>query len=298
MPSKFGGVPLEETGSKFGGIPLESPESSPYQETPQSQPGFIRRTLNTAASDLNPMNLVGTARTLMHPSTAFAPLAPKTPEEQLPQDPFHKVQRFLGGGPNAPEMRAPQGDWSDVAGHVLAAGVSGGLAKGIDALPRTSRAGANFNKAMALAKDQPVDTSHFADPVVRAKKLNTVAGDPMAPVLRKTLDRVGPTTEPLRYEDARILASSAGRKAQQTAMGGTLTGEMGKRLGETAKGLDVATQEAANNAGPEAGKYHADAMSEYRNAQRLKEGAKKVAKVAIPAAIGYGLYGKLRTLGE
>jgi len=290
MPDTSPWKPVDESAWK--------PVAEPPPPPPPEKPGFLSRTLGTAVSDLNPLNLVDTAHTLMHPSTAFAPLAPKTPEAELPQDPFHKFQRFLGGGPNAPEMRAPQVSGSEAAGHVLAAGITGGLAKGIDALPRTGRAGMNFDKAMALAKDQPVDTSHFADPVVRAKKLNTVAGDPMAPVLRKTLDRVGPTTEPLRYEDARILASSAGRKAQQTAMGGTLTGEMGKRLGETAKGLDAATQEAANNAGPEAGKAHADAMSEYRNAQRLKEGAKKVAKVAIPAAIGYGLYGKLRTLGE
>jgi hypothetical protein len=161
----------------------------------------------------------------------------------------------------------------------------------LNAIPRASRAAENFEKAMALARHEPVDVSHFAQPVLRAKHINAVAGDPLAPVMRKALAQVGPTTNPLTYEDARILASSAGRKAQEVAMSpNRLTGEMGKRLGETGKGLDVATQEAASRVSPEAGAYHAKGMKEYAQANALKEGAKKVAKVALPLAGVGALY--------
>lgn len=177
------------------------------------------------------------------------------------------------------------GKYGAMAGELLAP-----MPGAVEMLPNAARAGENLNKALALAKDVPVDVSKFSQPVLRAKQLNAVAGDPMAPVLRKALTRIGPTTEPLTYGDTRILASSAGRKAQQAAMGNTLTGEMGKRLGETAKGLDVAAQDAANVAGPEAGRYHSLGMSEYRNAKRLEKAGDVAKKAAIGAALTGGAY--------
>ncbi len=162
------------------------------------------------------------------------------------------------------------------------------IPKALNALPNTARAGRNFEAVMQAAKDVPVDVSKFAEPVLRAKKLNAVAGDPMAPVLRKALGNIGPTTNPLTYGDSRILASSAGRKAQQTAMGGTLTGEMGKRLGEAATGLDAANAEAAAKAG--VGDQYLSAMREYRNAKRLEKVGDVAKKVAVTGALGGGLY--------
>lgn len=157
--------------------------------------------------------------------------------------------------------------------------------KGIGMIPSAARAGRNFDTAMAAAKDVPVDANHFAQPVLRARQLNAVAGDPLSPVLRKTLKTIGPTTEPLTYENARILASSAGRKAQQAAMApNQLTGEMGKRLGEAASGLDAATAEAAERAG--VGPIHNAAMTEYRNAMRLRQGLRTAGKIAAPIALG------------
>ena len=155
-------------------------------------------------------------------------------------------------------------------------------------LPNAERAGRTFETVMNAAKDVPVDVNKFSAPVLRAKQLNAVAGDPMAPVLRKTLAKIGPTTEPLTYGDSRILASSAGRKAQQTAMGGKLTGEMGKRLSETATGLDAANAEAAAKAG--VGDKYLDAMKEYRNAKRLEKVGDVAKKVAVTGALGGGLY--------
>lgn len=178
----------------------------------------------------------------------------------------------------------------------LMVGAPEGLGAAGNAIPTTARAGENFERAMQVAKDVPVDVNKFAEPVLRARKLNAVAGDPMAPVLRKALGHINPSVgEPLTYGDARILASSAGRKAQQTAMGNTLTGEMGKRLGEAAKGLDEATQGAADTAG--VGPIHADAMNEYRRAKQIQGMGKNIAKVAVPAAIGAGAYKVGRALG-
>jgi hypothetical protein len=155
-------------------------------------------------------------------------------------------------------------------------------------VPRTSRAIGNFQKAAAVANKVPVDVGHFAQPALRAERINRIAGDPMAPVVQRALEHLGPTVgEPLTYEDARIMASSAGRKAQQQAMGNTLTGEMGRRLKEVGSGLDKATSEAAHSVG--VGAEHDAAMREYRQAQALKSAGKTAVKIGVPAAIGTGL---------
>ncbi len=201
----------------------------------------------------------------------------------------HYLAEKTGLGDRLRKATEPRNPQQEVGGYgTTAAEMALPAPKAIGLLPNTARAGENFNKALAVAKDVPVDVNKFAQPVLRAKQLNSVAGDPMAPVLRKALSRIGPTTEPLTYGDTRMLASSAGRKAQQTAMGGKLTGEMGKRLGQASRGLDEAAAEAAERAG--VGTEHNAAMSEYRNAKRLEKAGDIAKKVAVTGALGGGLY--------
>ncbi len=104
--------------------------------TPGSEiPGRIAGTI---ASDLNPMGLASAIR---HPINAvkgmFAPeesMRPKVPEQQLPGDAFHKVQRALGGGPNAPGARVPEMGVPEAVGHAIALPLGGEVAHGLGKL--------------------------------------------------------------------------------------------------------------------------------------------------------------------
>ncbi len=256
------------------------PPPKPLGEQSATPMGVIR-SLPSAGLDVAKGVIKGLGRTAYDAASGVLPMPePVTNKIHALTEPSNTVQRMGSFAPDIAMLAAP----------------GGLISHGIEALPSTARAGANFTRAMQVAKDVPVDVSKYAQPVLRARQLNQVAGDPMAPVLRKAFQTIMPTTQPTTYENARILASSAGRKAQQTAMGGKLTGEMGRRLSETARGLDEATAEAAQKAG--VGDIHNSAMKEYRNAMRLKEGAKTAAKIAVPAAIGSGLaYKGLRGFG-
>lgn len=110
----------EKTPARYGA----AADAEPVQK---EQPSFVGHALSTAASDLNPFNVAsGVARTIMHPietlrGMATPPNPNPIPESQLPQDPVHRFQRFLGGGPNnrPPGMDTP---FSEYVGHGLALG--------------------------------------------------------------------------------------------------------------------------------------------------------------------------------
>lgn len=287
MASKFGGIPATDqpSGSRFGGVPVDQ-EQTQAQSAPKEQPslGGVIRAIPQAGADLAKGAIKGIGRTAYDTMTGFMnpigeplrALAERTGVDKRITgitEPTNTTQRIGSYIPDAAMLFAP----------------GGAAEEGINLIPRTSRAAANFQKVASVANKAPVDVGHFAQPALRAERINRVAGDPMAPVVQRALERLGPTTEPLTYEDARIMASSAGRKAQQSAMGNTLTGEMGRRLKEVGTGLDKATSETAHKIAPNVGEAHDAAMREYRQAQALKGGLKTAAKIAVPAAIGTGM---------
>lgn len=140
MPSKFGGIPIEEapatSGSKFGGIPIDQETLDPVAE----KPGAVSQYFNTVAGDLNPENIV---KALWSPlqtfKAGFVPedqMRPKVPEGELPQDWFHRFQRWAGGGPNAPAMRVPQMETPEMLGHATSSLLGYGALRGATKLPK------------------------------------------------------------------------------------------------------------------------------------------------------------------
>lgn len=92
---------------------------------------FVKDTASAAAPYLNPANIVsGVYNTIRHPIDTMSQMATppheQIPEEQLPQDAFHRIQRKLGGGPNynPPGKDAPM---SEVLGTGLGIGLSGSV---------------------------------------------------------------------------------------------------------------------------------------------------------------------------
>ncbi len=266
--------------------PTETIKTPPQE---QVSAGGIIRALPQAGMDLAKGAIKGLSRTAY--DTVTGPLNPAG-------DVLKGLSESTGLDKRITGVTEPANTVQHIGGYIPdAAMIAFPAEEAASLIPRTSRAAENFSKAAAVANKVPVDASHFAQPALRAERINRVAGDPMAPVVQKALERMAPTVgEPLNYEDARIMASSAGRKAQQQAMGNTLTGEMGRRLREVGTGLDKATSEAAHSVG--VGAEHDAAMREYRQAQALKQGIKTAAKIGVPAAIGTGLaYKGIKGLG-
>ncbi len=119
-------------GDEFAQYQRQGPGIAPHVPTlGERATSFVKDTASAAAPYLNPANIVsGVYNTIRHPIDTMSQMATppheQIPEEQLPQDRFHKLQRFLGGGPNynPPGKDAPV---SEVLGTGLGIGLSGSV---------------------------------------------------------------------------------------------------------------------------------------------------------------------------
>lgn len=303
MPSKFGGVPVEQSGSKFGGVPVDqepaNPEPSSFMSVPQPpglggpsgqsvninghnhplpvrEPSLASKSLDSIATMTRPgidsklgglagiaKNVGEAALPLAVPAAATAPLATLGAAGagygggKL----LRGIGSKLGAGPGTQ-------DALETAGQVAGGAAGAKLAPmAADAIPSMERAGQNFERVSALAKDVPVDVSKFAQPALRARELNANTGAPVPAVLRKALQFSGPTTNPLTYGDARDLASAAGRQSVAEKL--ATNPQMGAQVKRLAGGLADANQEAADSVGM--GDLHKSAMTEYRRAAKLRD---------------------------
>ena len=189
-------------------------------------------------------------------------------------------------GPMAAHLGEQLGS-GDIAG---AAGTGTGLAlpsvlghgvpKAVDAVPRTARASANFDKVMATARNEPVDLTKVQPFVDRAQQLSDTGGPGVPKPMRKFIE-----APPSNYETGRDFASNAGNLSVKQSM--KINRPMGAQMKGFANALDEANGQAANNAG--VGKEYNDAMTEYRRAQQLKSAGRAALKYGIPTALGTGV---------
>jgi hypothetical protein len=263
-------------------IAPSAPAAQPVGERPVGGPHAVLDVLRSAPgalADIGKGAAKGAFQMLGSPGAATDP--PSVPGGFERKEPL----------PFATALSAPSVNTAETIGSYIPTALSlfaGG--KGVGSLlPSTERAALNFRRAEDVAGKVAVDVSRFARPALEAQHLNAVTGDPLPPIMRKAFQSVQPTTNPLTYEDARLMASSAGRKAvQQSLQPQQLTGPMKAHTGALASGLDEATQEAATRAG--VGDVHANAMREYRQAKALENAAHVAKKVATGAALAGGLY--------
>lgn len=185
--------------------------------------------------------------------------------------------QFFGGSPEAQDLG---GDIGGIIG-----GTAGGMApaavRGI--LPSTTRAGANFQKVMGVAKDIPIDLTKANQVAQRATELEQ-RGSSMPKVINDYIDLSTTPGAPITYGIGRDLSSAAGRMSAGDRL--ATNPQMQSQVSKLATAINEANADAAKQAGmlPE---YNA-AMKEYRSAMRMKAMGKTVGKAAI-GATGLGL---------
>ena len=162
------------------------------------------------------------------------------------------------------------------------------ISKGIDAIPRTSRAAANFDTVMNAARNQPLNIGPAGDVALRAQELASRGATQPKVVSDFTRAATAPTAPLITYEAGRDFAANAGRLSAQDKLASNPP--MQRQVSLLARALDTANEDAANRAG--VGDQYRAAMKEYRQAQQLKSGVKTAAKVG-GTALGLGMAGNL-----
>lgn len=186
--------------------------------------------------------------------------------------------------PTIAEMAAPVGVGAKVAAEVL---------------PSTARAGQNFQKVMAAAKDIPLDLSAPGQAALRIMDL-AERGGAMPKAVRDFLRiATDPNKQTMTYEVGRDLASNISRLSADEM--GRLTPVMAREVANLRVVLNKSLAQAAKQAG-KLDEYQS-AMREYANAMRVRNvvdsaiaGAKKSAPYASVAGAGYWLSKKFADL--
>lgn len=161
----------------------------------------------------------------------------------------------------------------------------GGLRGGIKALPSKARASAGFAEVERAAANVPVDVSGPGTTALRMRELAGRGGQ-LPKVVKDFINRVtDPNKGPLTYQEARDFYSNASGRLSD-AEAAKLKPNMKFWLGQFTRDLDGSIRDSAESVGK--GQQYGQAMSEYRNAARLRSAAKEGAKWAGRGALGVG----------
>ena len=167
------------------------------------------------------------------------------------------------------------------------------IAKGVQAMPTTAKAGAKFQRVMSAAKDVPVDMAKPGDAALRIHEL-AERGASMPQVVRKLLRRTtDPNQGPMTYEEARDFLSNISRLSADEAQ--RLTPVIKRQVAQLRSALDEAVEHAAGTVGK--GQEYRSAMTEYRRASQIRSAAGKAKNVAVKGAIGTAAYQLAKSLG-
>ncbi len=190
-----------------------------------------------------------------------------------------------------------EGNYSGAAGSVAGAIAPILIPEAIDRLPSTARAGRNFETVRQAVGNAPVNTPPIlqtAQEGLDVLKNRTGSGNAMLEHILKTggADKA-PLYDPIPFDVSREMQSGLGERSVMDRLFSTpsKTKVMAKTAGELAKANDAAAESAG------VGPLYRDAMSEYKNAARLKSLGKKAAVVGIGAAGGGALYNRMKNLG-
>jgi hypothetical protein len=213
------------------------------------------------------------AHSLMHPiDTAHAEV------DAARSDP----SRFIG---NAIGQVGTGGILGDAASGALK-----GVGAAVDAIPSTTRAGANFESLNSDLANTPVPLNATLKPLQRITEIGE-RGSTLPTAVSKLLQRSQGIAD-MTFPEARDFQSSLSdlSATDKMAMGGRVSGG----LKQLSKALYTDIQDAAENAGR--GDDYAQAMKEYRQASGLKDMAKSAGKLAMKGAGAYGAYSAYKDL--
>lgn len=158
-----------------------------------------------------------------------------------------------------------------------------------NAIPRTARAGQNFQRVMSKAGNVPVDISAPGNVALRIQQLAD-RGAPMPQVVRKFLLRVtDPSKPPMVYEELRDFASNVSRLSVDEQR--RLSPVVRMELGNLRSALNHAAGKAAAAVGE--GERYASAMKEYAQAARVGEAVRNFGEgvmkhAPLAGAVGAG----------
>lgn len=291
-------------------ITLEGPDGASHEDviaqaqklyspsataTPAEQPGFLA----TLGHDINPMNSIpalasGIGNALTGKNLAAGVQRPDV-NAALPV--------FKDGGFVSPAAPPASPVTPEALGHAAGSVVNGGLlAAGgaavgglLGKIPSAARASANFDKALAAAKDVPIDPAEAYKIALRAQEIGSHGSQPPK-VITDFLKQADPQLPPLTYEAGKDFSSNASRLSASERM--NLNGDMGRQVKKFAGAMRNATQAAADQAG--VGAEHSAAMEEYRRAMQLRDMSKVVKQAAVKAGVtgllGAGAYGSYKTV--
>ncbi len=154
-------------------------------------------------------------------------------------------------------------------------------------IPSRARAGRTFESVMQSAKDQPVTLTRSMPFLERTQQLASRGAAPVR-AADQLFQRVN-TVNPLNYPEARDFASNLSGLSAAEKMAANPT--MQRSVGQLSHAFNEDVGDAAAAAGR--GEDYANAMKEYRRASQLRNAGGKIAKWAIPAAVGGGATGAL-----
>lgn len=239
---------FDEWSKKQAPIPNFDEWSKGQQDQPASKPSALSQYGSTVLSDLNPMNAV---RAVAHPIDTlkgmFAPesvMRPAVPEGQLPQDAYHRIQRAMGGGPNAPSMRVPDASLPEAAGHAtaiaLGSAIPGVVGKGMRATAEPLAESALGVKAINRAYGRTPGAAALDETTgVRPSTIGEQARTRLGDINTQLENVVGKSNTPTDISPARgVLA-----RAETEARGGNAAKTVGqlkpmqKHLAEPLKGF-------------------------------------------------------------
>ena len=152
------------------------------------------------------------------------------------------------------------------------------------ALPSVERAGAALQDIRSTAGGVPIDMTR---PGNTALEIYTQSqrGATLPSTIRKFINRaVDPNQPPMTYAEAKDFQSNVSSLSADEL--GKLNPNMKRLVGQLNSDLKGSLQEAAETQGK--GQQFADAMSEYRNALRMKGLSEKAINLAVKAAITGG----------
>jgi hypothetical protein len=141
-----------------------------------------------------------------------------------------------------------------------------GVGAGIQAIPRTARAGQTFETVMAAAKDVPVNMEGPGQVALRIQQLAERGATMPSPVRKFLLRITDPEKGDMLYPEARDFASNISRLSAKDWQGVNPT--VGREIMQLRVALNQAVGQAAEVVGK--GEAYAAAMKEYAQAAKLK----------------------------
>ena len=177
------------------------------------------------------------------------------------------------------------------AGGILAGGELLGGAKNLgELIPSRARAGDMFESLNTQLANHPAPLNAALKPLQRITEIGE-RGSVLPPAVNKLLVR-SQAIEPMTFPEARDYQASLSdlSRSDKLAMNGRVRGA----LSQLNKGLYQDLRDSASQAGQ--GDVFDSAMRQYRQASRINNTAKNVAKYGAAAAIGGGALNKLQNL--